>query len=559
MTHGQLSLRTCVFPIDAHASEGSNPVSNDNAAQLSLYGRFTFVAADQSDIAPKSAKSQALIALLATGDHGSRGRLWLQKRLWPRSDPERAATSLRQALSEIRRALGRHRALLRSDRRSVSLDLSGIRLVDAAPGAEFLEGVGLSTADHGLGDWLQRQRSNGTASLVVPDTPTASRRPARPVIVFTTLSDRGSELELVEDIFVDCVARSLRETLLVDVHLDDSPGIPESAFRVEVQAYKQGGARVGLRARINQGKPTVLVWSGMTSTQLHGAPPVEDLEIVSLGNQLIDALADAMTVKIAEVQEVRDANLLTRLAIRRVFCLRPDALIEADEMLARAQEMGPRALSGAWRAQLRLIQHVELHPQRSETLPEEARTFCTEALELEPLNSMVLAAVANSRLVLDKDVNACMELARRSVSLNPSNPLAWNSLATAKLYAGDIGEAHALAVRAQRMSSGSPFGHWWDFGRCLTAALNGRRDEAVQLAEAAHAMSPEFRPPLRYLTALYAAADRPDDALRVATRLKRLEPDFSFERMARDGTYPISPLRWSGLLDADRLMELSER
>ena len=535
----------------------------DSHAQLGLYGRFTFVAADGRDIAPKSAKSQALVALLATGDGGSRGRLWLQKRLWPSSAPDKAAISLRQALTEIRRALGEDRDLLMSNRRSVALDLDRITLKPGAPDAEFLEGLGLSNADHGLGDWLERQRGLTQARPVVVtlETPVARRaeRPHRPIVIFRCLNDKGSELELVEDIFVDCVARSLRETLQVDVRLGDAPGLPESAFRVDVQAYRQGGARIGLRARINQGKPAALIWSGMTSTQLHGAPPVEDLEIVSLGNQLIDALAEAMTANIDEVQDIRDANLLTRIAIRRVFCLRPDALREADELLARAQELGPRALSGAWRAQVRLIQHVELHPGRSEALPEEARQFCREALELEPLNSMVLAAVANTRLVLDKDVNACMELARRSVALNPSNPLAWNSLATAKLYAGDIGEAHALAVRAQRMSSGSPFGHWWDFGRCLTAALTGRRDEALRLAEAAHAMSPEFRPPLRYLTALYAAAGRPEDALRAADRLKRLEPDFTFERMARDDSYPISPLRWSGLLDSERLMDLNER
>ncbi|MEM7753296.1 MAG: transcriptional regulator, partial [Pseudomonadota bacterium] len=206
---------------------------------------------------------------------------------------------------------------------------------------------------------------------------------------------------------------------------------------------------------------------------------------------------------------------------------------------------------------LRVIQHVELHEGRSEDLPDEARKLALLAMEREPMNSMVVAAVANTRLVLDNDVNVCMELARRSVRLNPANPLAWNSLATAKLYAGDIGEAHALAVRAQKISSGSPFGHWWDFGRCLTAALTGRKAEALQLAEAAHALSPEFRPPLRYLTALYAADERFDEAQRTAERLKKLEPDFSFERMAKDETYPISPLRWGGLLDSGKVIALS--
>ena len=532
-------------------------------AVLNLYGRFCFRSHDGRDIGPKSAKSQALVALLATSDGNGRGRLWLQKRLWANSASDKAAISLRQALSEIRRSLDEDRNLLISDRRSVALDMSRIVLRPAQPGAEFLEGIGISSLDHGLQDWLRKQREPAVVldsfQLNSPEVSREQKLPAKPVIVFQVLSDRGTELKLVEDIFVDCIARSLRETLLVDVHIGNAQSFPDTVFRVEVQALRQGSTRVGLRARINHGDPSSLVWSGMTSTQLHGAPPVEDLEVVSLGNQLIDALADAMTVRVAATQDIRDVNMLTRLAIRRIFSLRPDALLEADEMLARAQEIGPRALISAWRAQLRLIQQVELHPDRSENLSEEARRFCTEALELEPLNSMVLAVVANARLVLDKDVSACMELARRSVSLNPSNPFAWNSLATAKLYAGDIGEAHALAVRAQRISSGSPFGHWWDFGRCLTAALTGRRDEALQLAEAAHALAPEFRPPLRYLTALYAAADRPNDAWRAGERLKKLEPGFSFERMARDDSYPISPLRRSGLLDADRLLDLEER
>ena len=53
-----------------------------------------------------------------------------------------------------------------------------------------------------------------------------------------------------------------------------------------------------------------------------------------------------------------------------------------------------------------------------------------------------------------------------------------------------------------------------------------------------------------------APSPRPEAALRVADRLRRLEPDFSFDRMANDAEYPISPLRWSGLLDSDKLMAL---
>ena len=527
--------------------------------RLYLYGRFRLETPPGEDRAPKSAKSQALLALLATSETGGRGRLWLQKRLWPKKEADKASTSLRQALSEIRRALGEDREILEADRRSVNFDLSRIDVVPATPGAEFLEGIQLMDGDHGLSDWLEHHRAAVVPQPVqqpVSETYVQRAIPARPIVVFLTQSDKNSDLGLIEDIFVDCVARSMRETLSADVRIGGVTVDP-NAFRVEVQAYRGEGATVGIRSRVRHGSPETLVWSGMTSTQLHGAPPVEDLQIVSLGNQLIDALAEAMTGHISETQDIRDANLLTRLAIRRIFTLKPENLAEADRMLAMAEELGAGALSSAWRAQLRVIQHVELHDGRSENLPDEARKLAVLAMEREPMNSMVVAAVANTRLVLDNDVNVCMELARRSVRLNPANPLAWNSLATAKLYAGDIGEAHALAVRAQKISSGSPFGHWWDFGRCLTAALTGRKAEALQLAAAAHALSPEFRPPLRYLTALYAADERFDDAQRTAERLKKLEPDFTFERMAKDETYPISPLRWGGLLDSGKVIALS--
>ena len=64
--------------------------------RLYLYGRFRIESDEGVDLAPKSAKSQTLLALLATSETGGRGRLWLQKRLWPNKDAQKASTSLRQ-------------------------------------------------------------------------------------------------------------------------------------------------------------------------------------------------------------------------------------------------------------------------------------------------------------------------------------------------------------------------------------------------------------------------------------------------------------------------------
>ena len=117
---------------------------------LHLYGRFRLLNEQGEDFTPKSAKSQALVALLATSDTQSRGRLWLQKKLWPDVDRERWSVSLRQSLSEIRRALGPHRDVLEADRRSVTLDAEGVTLAPQMEGQEFLEGIGLDAGAHGV-------------------------------------------------------------------------------------------------------------------------------------------------------------------------------------------------------------------------------------------------------------------------------------------------------------------------------------------------------------------------------------------------------------------------
>ena len=148
--------------------EGNFDVDLYEKTILKLFGGFEFLTSEGRSIAPKSAKSRTLLALLATSQSGSRGRLWLQKRLWPDSDAEKAAMSLRQALSEIRRALGAHRELLWADRRYVGLDLDRIGLVAQGPGEVFLEDVG-GFAAKGLCGWLEEMRQD--AVTCDADTP----------------------------------------------------------------------------------------------------------------------------------------------------------------------------------------------------------------------------------------------------------------------------------------------------------------------------------------------------------------------------------------------------
>ena len=93
-------------------------------------------------------------------------------------------------------------------------------------------------------------------------------------------------------------------------------------------------------------------------------------------------------------------------------------------------------------------------------------------------------------------------------------------------------------------------------GRCLTSAFIGKRQEALNLAEVSHALSPHFRPPLRYMIGLYAANGEAENALRAVSKLEALEPDFSIDRMVNDMSYPVSQLRRNRLLKKDMLLAI---
>ena len=530
-----------------------------------LSGPFRLVGPDGRERVLKSAKAQGVIALLATAPGMRRSRVWLQDKLWSDRGRAQGAGSLRQALCDIRHALGNCAPALVSDRMTVSLDASQVHVIGPpeAPG-EFLEGI--DVRDPEFEDWLREQRCAAEAAggmwpeADIPAGISAGRASGatvrRPVVAFHCAGPPGSPSRLFEDLFVDVVSRSLSEALSVTVVAAVQSTGPGPRLDVMLQAYDCTAGEIGMRVRLVECDGNLIHWSGKKSVRVRGGPPVEEADILALGNQLIDALADALWRRASDRPGQRDANILGRLAIRKIFSMDDEALVEADGLLHQASDQDPCAVWLAWRAQLRVIRLVERHGAEEGLLRAEASGFVSRALELEPSNSVVLAGAANARLVLEDDLVACHELALRSVELNPANPLAWDALSNAKLYRGEAEASHLLAVKAQRLGSAAPHRFWWDMGRCLSAALTGRADEALKMAEQASALAPSFRPPLRYLTGLYARAERFEDARRTAEKLARIEPDFSTERLANDPTYPASVLRRAGLLDAARLREV---
>ncbi|MBK8085202.1 MAG: hypothetical protein IPK28_16075 [Devosia sp.] len=134
-----------------------------------LLGPFQIIGPDGRDLTPRRQKANALLALVAVAHRGQRARSWLCSRLWSDRSQEQALGSMRQSLTDLRRALGADwDRYLHIDAFNVAIDFSSV-WVDAvalrerdagglaAERGEFLEGMDIG--DDEFEDWLLLERS----------------------------------------------------------------------------------------------------------------------------------------------------------------------------------------------------------------------------------------------------------------------------------------------------------------------------------------------------------------------------------------------------------------
>ncbi len=545
------------------------PAASTARIRVILTGRFRLESPLGQDITPKGVKTQGLIALLATSPDLSRNRRWLEGKLWSDRGPAQASASLRQSLAELRRLLGPDLDILLTDRQKVGLrrECSEIDLSHSGE-REFLEGI--DVRDPEFETWLRDQRHRLLVDQPLPlrvqgalrqaEAPPAApslRSLRRPYVVVLQKSRRVADsLGLLEDLFIDAVALSLREALGVVVFLrKPSPELPDT-LTVTVQAMSAGGEGQFLRVRAVEQASGQVIWSGRSENLAASRSP-EDLRLIHFANQAVEVLGDAISLQ-ADMPAELDSLALHRLAVRKLWTMNPARLIEAETLLALSDDMKPRSLNAARRAQLRVLQVIEGHVPDLPAARQEAMAFARLAMERDPNNSMVLAVVAYVHCALDDTPAQGVELARRSVRLNPNNPLAWDSLSYAQLYSGQIEEAHALAQKVQSIGSSAPNKFWWDMGLCLTAVMSRQPELALRMAETTVAAAPDFRAALRYVVALSAGMGNEARARSAAHQLEQIESGFSLDALARNPEYPIGMLRRAGLLPSERILSISD-
>lgn len=509
---------------------------------------------DGRDLTPRGARARGVLALLALSPGHSRPRRWLEDKLWSSRGATQASASLRQSLSEIRRALGEaHAGLLEADRDNVTLVPARLRVVldppgEAAPGDhDLLEG--LDIRDPEFEDWLRLQRTR--------------LRPGGTGILQETLSQglmlrcrsdvhSSSVSGLIGDILSNQIGGSVAEVVRA---MRRSPAHQEagsalaSDIEIGCDVFESGGSSTVFIKIVHLGSGHIL-YSKVHPIDRPAEQLTQDEGLAGIVFEAADRVMDKLPLVIDKARPEARATALARKALYKMFSFEAPALQEADRLMEEAYRTDANGVYLAWRSLIRTVQFIELFTDDPEALQDEARSLNAAAIQQAGDNPLVLALVSLGRVMVFGDGAGGLDLAERAISGNPASAFAWQAMAAAQSLSGDPREAYQLSTHARRIAWNSPFRQWWDLYHCIVCVASGHHGEAIAAGEAAARAAPSFRPAHRHLLALYASDGRVDEALGAARALARIEPGFSIDRMRRDDDYPVRTLRNSGVLGA---------
>ncbi|MBS0124836.1 transcriptional regulator [Thetidibacter halocola] len=521
--------------------------------RITVLGPFRVEAGCGSDITPKGAKNQALLAILALSPDMARPRRWLEDRLWSTFGPEQASANLRQALSKLRSALGGE--ILLADRTTVSLDPARVAVdlletvLPEDPRTELLQG--LDVRDPEFEEWLRMERAE-LERLVARARPGTARGVL--IGVRSEAQNPGRD-PMLGEILANQIGENIAEHVRAWRQAEDGalPGAPPADVNVVTQVVPDGNGHTIFIKAVHQPSARILY-----SKLLH-LDRIEDiLETQETVAKTVFEAADHVVGKIPLVLDSNRAEAratsLSRLALYRMFSFESDSLREAWGLMNQAFQHDENGLYLAWGSMIRLTQMMEMPAADQAALLEEADALQARALEMNADNPLVHAIVSKVRGTTLGDPVGVLEEAQIALERNKASAFAWKSLAEAYMLAGRLDEAFDASAKACRIAAGSPFRHYWDTGHCVIAVACNRPDEAIVAGEAAARAAPLSRPALRHLLALYAMRGQLDKAHAVAAKLAKIEPGFSLDRIVNDESYPVRTLRNKGLLEPIRAL-----
>lgn len=521
-----------------------------------LVGAFRVVRHDGVDFTPKGARARAVLAVLALSLRLTASRSRLADLIWTDRAPAQAFGSLRAALSEIRATFAPlPEAILSAAQSDVWLNSEAVHidLINApdlargelASGQHLLEGF--PNQGEGFEDWLRLKRSWAAGEVDVPKLSTAvTAQTEVPPSLLLQVENSGSHLEtfisggICQNLFKQ--AQEYIRLKSVRQGEQTTGGVAVGGAQCVVNTLVKGD-QAHISMTIVEGGSGHEVWSERFTFRTSENELV-DLDAASL---FAGEAAEVLANMSSKQGEFGRANLLTVSAAQSIFTFDLKKLQEAEIDLAEAEAIDPHPIRPALRAMLRATMSMEQLDLDLPKLKEESERLLISAREAGNRNALVLSIMADVEDLLFDREDRAFSLAERATFLNPGCGYAWGALGTLEMRRGNLGKAMDYTAKSRRMLARTAFYPWSEM-RFSQAAFSGRRfEEAEQAAMNAWSHAPSYRPPLRQLYALNLKLGKEPFAEQLLLRLKRLEPDFSVERLLSDDDYPAVAIRRVGI------------
>jgi len=527
---------------------------------LKLFSKFSLVDSEGVDRTPAGTKSKGVIALLALAPEFTRNRGWLQDKLWSDRFAEQSSSSLRQALSNIRRALGEHRDILVTDGDSVSFSRTQFEIDNSLP---RLNGTVLETElfpnldikDAEFEHWIRDQRHRITPPLDQVDEPKViPRRPAVPAIIFkTSISGGNSSLGVAIEI-INNVTKSLLEFADFNIFSDLMPFEHEFTYRAQQSVtvllhMSSSGERELAAATIANSVTGQIHWMNKTQYMSNQSQEFQTAKIENFCAHLFENIIESLSEDSAEMFGFQTAGLLNKLGQNLLFQLDKHSLTQADRYLKSAYDMEPRGQYLAWSSFIRnlcLFEHKTLDFLDNEIGMDE---LLKEAIAQDSTNSNTLAIAAQIEYVQGSSIDRSLYLANLSIQQNPTNAFSSAMLANAYIANGDFSAGSAAAQRALELVNNSKSRFFFEFFCCMAATGNRDYFKAIAHGEAAYYLKPDFRAPLRYLLVLYKKTKQAEKFATAYKQMRKFESEFEITQLLED-SYPAHTLRRLSVISA---------
>ncbi|MGY3439924.1 hypothetical protein [Marinovum sp. KMM 9879] len=513
---------------------------------VKLFGSFAITDAEGADRTPKGAKSKALVAMVLMAPDLTRSRAFLAQSLWSDRGQAQSLASLRQAISEIRTALGPCAAHFLTDRKVVAFDAGAVvsdfeeAREKTKQGLPFLEDV--QSADPAFSEWLAQVREQfGLQEKLSARLPLEIRSTGTADVMHRRLLSHG-----IADSIGDWCALKIA-TISDDPDRFASNGPEELAkFLLTAQVDASGDAAAA-HVSLADGQPYSPRWSLAANVCADPVAVMSDEKMLQLVNKTVErTLLDlAPSHEDANTNEYLSAGTLG--AVRLIFRNKPGDLKLAKTQLAQNYEIHRKGVYLAWLAYITTLERAEKDYRDQRALQENADALCRKALELDPYGSMTLALCSYATSFILGDRGRGIELATLALESNRANPLAWLFRGAAYSLEGDGKAGLRDSEYSRRIQGGGFYSYVVDTFCCAAATSAGMLDEAVIYAERASQKAPLYKAPLRYLTAIHASRGDMDELRLSIRRLRKLEPEFTIDSL-RDKEYPVPGLRAIGLI-----------